>query len=79
MEVFLMVLISATNLFAFLNQQNFFQNFLFPLKPLSIKGFSPIRRRKNFDNTSINHRKLNDSKGFGKISLSVLAVTLVLV
>ena len=74
-----MVLISATNLFAFLNQQNFFQNFLFPLKPLSIKGFSPIRRRKNFDNTSIIQWKLNDSKGFGKIRLSVLAETLVLV
>jgi hypothetical protein len=73
MEVFLMVLISATNLFAFLNQQNFFQNFLFPLKPLSIIGFSPIGQRKNFDNSSIVQRKLNDSKGFRKIGLSVLA------
>jgi hypothetical protein len=78
MEVFLMVLISATNLFAFLNQQNFFQNFLFPLKPLSIKGFSPIRRRKKLDNSPIIHWKLNDSKGFRKIGLSILAEALVL-
>jgi len=51
MEMFLMVLISATNLFAFLNQQNFFQNFLFPLKPLSIKGFSQIYGHKRMVNS----------------------------
>jgi hypothetical protein len=78
MEVFLMVLISATNLFAFLNQQNFFQNFLFPLKPLSIKGFSQIYRYKRVDISPIIQGKLNDSKGFGKICLSVLVETLVL-
>jgi len=79
MEVFLMVLISATNLFAFLNQQNFFQNFLFPLKPLSIKGFSQIYRHKRFDNSPIIQRKRNNSKGFRKICLSVLVETPVLV
>jgi len=77
MEMFFMVLITATNLFAFLNQQNFFQNFLFPLKPLSIKGFSQIYRHKRFVNSTIIQWKLNDSKGFGKICLSVLVETLI--
>jgi hypothetical protein len=79
MEMFLMVLISATNLFAFLNQQNFFQNFLFPLKPLSIKGFSQIYGHKRFVNSSGIQWKLNASKGFKKFCLSVLIETPVLV
>jgi hypothetical protein len=78
MEMFLMVLISATNLFAFLNQQNFFQNFLFPLKPLSIKGFSQINRHKGFVKSPIMQWKINDSKGFGKNCLSVLIETVML-
>jgi len=79
MEMFLMVLISATNLFAFLNQQNFFQNFLFPLKPLSIKGFSQIYGHKRFVNSPGIQWKLNCSKGFRKVCLSVFIETLVLV
>jgi hypothetical protein len=78
MEMFLMVLISATNLFAFLNQQNFFQNFLFPLKPLSTKGFSQIYGHKRMVNSPGIQWKLNGSKSFRKVCLLVLAQTLVL-